>query len=96
MKVGAAAAYAGGVNPKTLYAAVQRGDLKAARIGAGRNVLFCEAWIDEWLGATASAGRGPAPQKSHEAGPLAAVPTSTHRVARGRNADDAPTVSRLD
>jgi predicted DNA-binding transcriptional regulator AlpA len=49
LKVDAARAYAGGVSRKTLYAAVQRGELKAARIGAGRNLVFCEPWIDEWL-----------------------------------------------
>ena len=49
MKAPAAAAYAGGISTKTLYAAVAAGKLKAARIGAGRNLLFCEHWIDEWL-----------------------------------------------
>jgi hypothetical protein len=48
-KAPAAAQYCGGVATKTLYAAVQRGDLKAARIGAGRNLLFCETWLDAWL-----------------------------------------------
>ena len=49
MKVTAAATYAGGLSKKTLYSAIQQGDLKAARIGAGRNVLLCEDFIDEWL-----------------------------------------------
>jgi len=45
----AAATWAGGVHPKTLYAAVRRGELQCVRFGAGRNMLFCEAWITEWL-----------------------------------------------
>ena len=40
---------AGGVNAKVLYQAIRAGKLKAARIGAGRNVLTCDEWIDEWL-----------------------------------------------
>lgn len=43
-----AARYAN-VSLKFLYAAVRAGDLKVARIGTGRNVRFCEDWIDEWL-----------------------------------------------
>lgn len=50
LKVPAAAKeWAGGVNPKTLYTAIRAGHLKAARIGAGRNVLLCEAYVDDWL-----------------------------------------------
>jgi excisionase family DNA binding protein len=49
----AAREWAGGVSAKTLYAAIRRGNLKAARIGAGRNLLFCEQWVDEWLTASA-------------------------------------------
>jgi hypothetical protein len=45
----AARDWCGGVSAKTLYAAVKTGKLKAARIGAGRNLLFCEEWCDEWL-----------------------------------------------
>jgi excisionase family DNA binding protein len=45
----------GGVGRKTLYKAVASGDLKVARIGAGRSILFCETWIDEWLRASAGA-----------------------------------------
>ena len=45
----AARDWAGGVSPKILYSAVNTGRLKAARIGAGRNMLFCERWINEWL-----------------------------------------------
>ena len=48
MKAGPACAYLGNISTKTLYAAVRRGDLQAARIGAGRNLLFCEAWLDEY------------------------------------------------
>ena len=35
------------------YQAVKDGKLKAARIGSGRNLLFCREWIDEWLVASA-------------------------------------------
>lgn len=56
MRIDEARAYAGGVSRKTLYAAVTTGKLKAARIGAGRNLLFSLAFIDEWL--------------MHSAGPL--------------------------
>ena len=55
IKIDAACAYAGDVSRKTLYAAVHRGELRAARIGAGRNLVFCEPWIDEWLAASATA-----------------------------------------
>jgi hypothetical protein len=50
----AAREWCGGVDPKTLYRAVKDGKLKAARIGAGRNLLFCEQWCDEWLMASAN------------------------------------------
>jgi excisionase family DNA binding protein len=53
MKVDPARDYAGGVSRKTVYAAVAAGKLRAARVGAGRNLLFCEPWLDEWLAATA-------------------------------------------
>ena len=45
----AAEEWCGGVSAKTLYLAVKNGRLKAARIGAGRNLLFCESWCDQWL-----------------------------------------------
>jgi excisionase family DNA binding protein len=45
----AAKEWAGGVSAKTMYAAIRARKLKAARIGAGRNVLVCEAFVDEWL-----------------------------------------------
>ena len=32
---------------------MRAGKLKAARVGAGRNLLFCEQWCDQWLLATA-------------------------------------------
>ena len=49
MKATPAAVYAGGISTKVLYTAVQNGDLTAARIGAGRNLLFSAIWLDEWL-----------------------------------------------
>lgn len=45
----AAVEWAGGVSPKTLYRAIADNKLKAARIGAGRNVLLCEEFVDEYL-----------------------------------------------
>ena len=44
-----AADYAGEISPKILYSAVRAGKLRAAKIGAGRNLLFSEEYIDEWL-----------------------------------------------
>ena len=49
-----AARYAGGISEKVLYRAVREGKLRVARIGAGRNILFAEQWIDEWLQATSA------------------------------------------
>ena len=45
----AAREWCGGISPKVLYGAVRAGKLKAARIGAGRNLLFAREWCDEWL-----------------------------------------------
>ncbi len=55
MKVDAARKYAGGVGRKILYKAVASGQLRAARIGAGRSLLFSTTWIDEWLTTSAAA-----------------------------------------
>jgi predicted DNA-binding transcriptional regulator AlpA len=49
IKMTAACAYAGGVSRKAMYRAIASGKLRAARIGAGRNMVFCEQWIDDWL-----------------------------------------------
>jgi excisionase family DNA binding protein len=43
------AAALAGVSVKTIYRAVRDGHLRAARVGAGRNIRLCPAWIDEWL-----------------------------------------------
>jgi hypothetical protein len=48
MKIGPACEYLGGINPKTLYAAVRAGQCQAGEIGAGRNLLFCDEWLDEY------------------------------------------------
>ena len=48
-KIQGACAYAGDVSSKTIYAAVAVRPLNAARVGAGRNLMFAEAWIDDWL-----------------------------------------------
>jgi len=61
MKVEAARQYAGGIGRRILYKAVASGQLKAARIGAGRSLLFCDSWIDEWLCASAGHERGAHP-----------------------------------
>jgi hypothetical protein len=37
------------VSEKTVYAAIRKGRLRVARIGAGRNFLLCESFWDEWL-----------------------------------------------
>jgi predicted DNA-binding transcriptional regulator AlpA len=55
MKIDAARTYAGGISRKVIYRAVASGQLRAARIGTGRSLLFCEPWIDEWLRATVTA-----------------------------------------
>ena len=52
MSIDAACAYAG-VGRKILYAAVSGGQLKAARIGLGRNLRFHRDWIDDFLRAAA-------------------------------------------
>jgi hypothetical protein len=49
MKIGPACEYAGDVCPKVLYAAVEKQELRVARVGVGRNFLFGDVWIDEWL-----------------------------------------------
>ena len=61
LKVEAAAQeWAGGLSPKTVYRAIRAGQLKAARVGAGRNVLLCEEFVEEWLrGVSVQARREP-------------------------------------
>jgi len=55
MKVAQACEYLGGISPKTLYGAVKAGKCKAARIGQGRNLLFCATWLDEYAASCAVA-----------------------------------------
>jgi hypothetical protein len=50
----AAREWCGGVSAKLLYSAVKAGKLRAARIGAGRNLLFSEQWCSDWLIASAT------------------------------------------
>ena len=45
----AAIEWAGGVNPKIVYRAIRDGKCRAARVGCGRNLLVCEAFVNEWL-----------------------------------------------
>jgi excisionase family DNA binding protein len=42
------------VGPKTIYAAVRSGRLRAARIGGRRELRFLAAWVDAWLEADAT------------------------------------------
>jgi excisionase family DNA binding protein len=35
--------------PKTIYRAVQSGQLRAVRLGGRRELRFLESWIDDWL-----------------------------------------------
>ena len=49
MRIEAACEYCGGVSRKVLYQAVARGELRAARPGAGRMTVFSEGWLDAWL-----------------------------------------------
>lgn len=41
------------VGPKTIYAAVHDGELRAARIGGRRSLRFLAEWVDAWLEASA-------------------------------------------
>lgn len=53
LKAKAAAEYSN-TSTKTIYAAVKTGQLKAARIGSGRNFVTSKGWVDEWLTALSS------------------------------------------
>jgi hypothetical protein len=44
------------VGPKTAYQAARDGKLRVARIGAGRNMVTCREWFDEWLVSLADPG----------------------------------------
>jgi len=48
MKVEAACAYLGDISPKTLYAATRSGECRAAKLGAGRNYLWNEEFLDAY------------------------------------------------
>jgi excisionase family DNA binding protein len=39
----------GRCSPKTIYAEVKAGRLRAARIGGRRNLRLLPEWVDEWL-----------------------------------------------
>ncbi len=49
LKVDAAREYCGGISRRALYDAVALGQLRVARIGEGRNMIFADEWCDEWL-----------------------------------------------
>jgi excisionase family DNA binding protein len=49
LKVRGAAQHAGGVSERTVYQAIKAGKLRAARIGAGRNLVTSAEWVDLWL-----------------------------------------------
>ena len=57
MKVDEARKYAGGLSRQTIYAAVRQSNLRVAFIGAGRNWVTCEKWLDEWLCQSAESQR---------------------------------------
>ena len=72
LKVRQAAAYAGNLSERTVYTAIRSGKLRAARIGAGRNVVTSQEWIDTWLGkaggvAGPALGEGPTPSTGRAA-----------------------------
>ena len=52
MKISKGAKYADS-SPKVLYSAARAGKLRVAKIGAGRNMITCDTWIDQWLQAAA-------------------------------------------
>jgi len=52
IKVQIAAEYSA-TSKKTIYDAIKQGKLRAARIGAGRNLVTCRTWVDAWLTACA-------------------------------------------
>jgi excisionase family DNA binding protein len=62
LKIDGACRHAAELDRKTLYAAVDAGELRVARVGTGRNMLFAAEWIDEWLTARA---HQPRPLSSH-------------------------------
>jgi excisionase family DNA binding protein len=66
LKIQGACAYAGDVSSKTIYAAVAAGRLKAARVGAGRNLMFSEEWIDDWLRRSATTADERSPEERAE------------------------------
>jgi excisionase family DNA binding protein len=41
------------VSPRTLYAEVRAGRLRAARVGGRRQLRLLDEWIDDWLFASA-------------------------------------------
>jgi hypothetical protein len=78
MRVDEVRRYASGNGPlisrKLIYAAIRSGRLRAARIGAGRNLVTCAEWVDDYLTASAIA-------RDPRTG--AAVSTNVARSARG-------------
>lgn len=49
LRIDEARKHAGGVSRRLLYDAVRRGELRAARVGRGRNFVFSTEFLDEWL-----------------------------------------------
>jgi hypothetical protein len=92
----ASKAWAGGTHPKAIYRAIYEGKCKAARIGAGRNLLVCEAFIDEWLKSTVREGRKdkqPAPTNSASPAAGTADTGSNHRAVEARRNDVITTLA---
>lgn len=44
------------LSKRMVYAAVERKELRASRIGTGRNLRTTEEWVNAWLSATATGG----------------------------------------
>jgi excisionase family DNA binding protein len=65
--------WAGNISAKTAYRAIRSGALSAARVGAGRNYLLCEEFIDTWLRGRLTHGR-PSSRERQEGSPTRATP----------------------
>jgi excisionase family DNA binding protein len=76
LKVGEAADRAR-CGPKTIYRAVQRGQLRAARIGGRRELRFLASWIDCWLAGEETEQPGGGLAAGRQVGPRFDADTAT-------------------
>lgn len=98
LKVRGAAEYAGGLSQRTVYQAIRSGRLRAARLGAGRNVVTSAEWIDGWLGQLGAEAadllRNPPAESRQTVKPLAARRASAaalnHESERVHASDERP------